>query len=138
MDEVSAEEYCKLFFPVLFFHLFQRINIPRIQYQRLLTDHICSYSESESNVRIMQVIGGANTDVINLVFSSLQLFHMAVKTFEFGKKNQRQENNYPLHQHCQICQRQPTVYFRCLLLPSCVVERYSLQRLLVRNFSLFS
>jgi hypothetical protein len=49
-------------------------------------NHICAEPQTESDVRIVEVIGRANYHIINVLSAALQFFQVPVESLEFCKK----------------------------------------------------
>ena len=46
------------------FDLFQGVDIPRIEYQRLFADGVGAYSQSKPYVGVVEIVRGADTDPV--------------------------------------------------------------------------
>ena len=68
------------------FNLGQPVNIPRIEHQRLLANHIRARSQSKAAMRVMQIIRRRNRHIIKPLTASAQFVDMAVKALELGEK----------------------------------------------------
>lgn len=69
-------------------YFLEAVNVPRIQHQRFLANHIATGAQAEAHVRVMQVIGCADRDVVDyvLVVDAAPLVDMPVEALELGKK----------------------------------------------------
>ena len=71
---------------VLGLELGQSVQIPGIKRQRLFAYRLRLDAKREADMGIVQVVGGADTHIINRLLLAAQLFRMPVKALEFGKK----------------------------------------------------
>jgi hypothetical protein len=64
------------------------IQIPRIQHQWFLANGIGMDSERKADVRVVEIVGRADADPVELLFLALaaQLLGEAIEAFKFGEK----------------------------------------------------
>src|SRR4051812_11261002 len=69
------------------FYLGERIHIPRIENQRLFANGIGVGTQCEPNMRIMEIVGGANRNVIDLltVGPTPHLVYVAIEALKFAE-----------------------------------------------------
>ena len=68
--------------------LLKRIEVPRIDHQRLLANDVGADAEGEAHVGIVQVIGRAHAHVVHARFvrTAAQLLEMPIETLELGEE----------------------------------------------------
>ena len=66
--------------------LLERVNVPRVQHNRLFANRVRLIPQGEPNVRVVQIVGGTNTNVIDLVATASTLFDMAIKALELSEE----------------------------------------------------
>jgi len=72
----------------LSFQRLQLIQVPRIDDQWLLADHVRAHPERQAAMRIMQIVRRANAHIMHTLFfrPSSQLFQVPVEAFDLGEK----------------------------------------------------
>src|SRR5207302_10345072 len=73
---------------MLALQLLERLEIPRIQYERLLADRVRPDAQRKPDMRVMQMIRRADTQIMNALFErpAAQLLDMPIEALELGKK----------------------------------------------------
>src|SRR5688572_7699584 len=74
--------------PALTFELLQRIEIPRVDHNRLLANRVRARAQRQADVRVVQVVRRADADVVHaLLFRGPpQLLAMAIETLDLGEE----------------------------------------------------
>ena len=64
--------------------LLERVEVPRIDHQRLFANHVGAGAQSHPDVRIVQVIGRADADVVDALLrrSASQLLEVAIEALD--------------------------------------------------------
>ena len=62
------------------------VDVPRIEHQRLLADRIGIRAQREAAVRVVQVVGRADRDVVDLLAAPAQLVDVTVEALELDEE----------------------------------------------------
>ena len=68
------------------FVFFQGGDVPGIEYEGFFANGVGADAEGEPNMRIVQVIRGADGNVIDLAAFATELFQVSIETFELDKE----------------------------------------------------
>ena len=71
--------------PVSRFELLQRLEIPRVDDERLLADRVGADAKREADVRIVQIVGRADAHIVHAVglVAATQLLEVAIESLDF-------------------------------------------------------
>jgi hypothetical protein len=69
-----------------FFDLFQGVDVPGVEYDRFFADHVGAYAQAEADVGVVQVVGRADAQVVQLGSFTSELFDVAVEALEFDEE----------------------------------------------------
>ncbi len=64
----------------------QGVNVPGVQNEWLFADHVGAYAKAETDMGIVEIVGGADGDIINGRSLPPELFTMPVEALEFGEE----------------------------------------------------
>ena len=70
------------------FELLQRVQVPRVDDQRLLADRVGARAQRQADVRVVQIVGRTDADEVDpLRFgASFELLEMPVEPLDFGEE----------------------------------------------------
>src|SRR5262245_5462644 len=70
----------------LMLHFRESVQIPRIEYERLLADRIGARSQCKATMRVMEVIGGTNRNHIDFLSDPSHLVDVAIEPLELDEE----------------------------------------------------
>ena len=68
--------------------LFERVEVPGVQDERLFADGVGADAQREADVRVVQVVGRADADVVDaaVLGAAAQLVDVAIEALELGEE----------------------------------------------------
>ena len=64
----------------------RRIDVPGIEHQRLFADRVGIRAQREAAVRVVQIVGRADRDIVDLLAAAAQLVDVAVEPLELDEE----------------------------------------------------
>ena len=75
----------------------QRVEVPRVDDDRLLADHVRAVSKSEADVGVVEVVRAADRDPVDALFlpASTELVHVAIEALDLSESSGRRSCTGP-------------------------------------------